>query len=145
MTDGNSTPLGVVISAGQAHESSFVTEALEAVQIPQNRPGRPRKRPAALSGDKGYSYRKVRRWLHAHKIEPVIPQRSNQVGAKGGCRKFDSAKYRKRNVVERRVGWLKECRRLGTRFEKLAVNFAAMVELGIIQQLLRLAERCGLL
>jgi len=36
------------------------------------------------------------------------------------------------------VGWLKECRRIGTRFEKLAVNFLAMVKVSIIQRILRI-------
>lgn len=36
------------------------------------------------------------------------------------------------------MGRLKECRRVATRFEKLAVNFAAMVHLAMIVQYLRL-------
>ncbi len=35
--------------------------------------------------------------------------------------------------------WLKECRRLGTRFEKLAVNFLAMADLSFIERYLRVA------
>jgi transposase len=35
------------------------------------------------------------------------------------------------------VGWLKESRRLATRFEKLARNFLAMVFLAMIRKLLR--------
>ena len=34
--------------------------------------------------------------------------------------------YKRRNIIERVVGWYKECRRLGTRYEKLAVNYIAM-------------------
>jgi transposase len=33
---------------------------------------------------------------------------------------------------------LKECRRVATRYEKLAVNYLGMVDLAIIQRLLRL-------
>ncbi|HEU4632200.1 MAG TPA: transposase, partial [Gemmatimonadaceae bacterium] len=35
------------------------------------------------------------------------------------------------------VGWLKESRRLATRYEKLAVNFLAMVKLAMLQRCLR--------
>jgi transposase len=35
-------------------------------------------------------------------------------------------------VAEQCVGWLKEFRRIGTRFEKLAVNFHGMLQLAII-------------
>ena len=50
--------------------------------------------------------------------------------------RFDKATYRRRNVVERCIGWLKESRRLATRFEKLAENFLAMVKLAILERLL---------
>ena len=76
--------------------------------------------------------------LHRREVEPVIPQRSNQAGQRGGHRKFDREKYRQRNVVERCFGWLKECRRVFTRFEKLAVNYQAMVQLAMIERYLRL-------
>jgi transposase len=41
-------------------------------------------------------------------------------------------------VVERCVGWLKECRGVATRYDKLAVTFEAMVKLAMIQRYLRL-------
>lgn len=139
VTDGRGLPLAAVVTPGQAHESKSFEESLDAVRIPHSGVGRPRRRPAALAADKGYSFRRIRRWLHRHKIEPVIPQRSNQVGRVGGHRGFDHAKYRQRNVVERCVNWLKDCRRVATRFEKLAVNYLGMIELAIIQRLLRVA------
>lgn len=138
VTDGQGLPLGAVVTPGQAHESKSFEDSLDAVRIPHCGPGRPRRRPAALAADKGYSFRRIRHWLHRHKIQPVIPQRSNQVGRVGGHRGFDKAKYRRRNVVERCVSWLKECRRVATRFEKLAVNYLAMIDLAIIQRLLRI-------
>ncbi|MDR3619728.1 MAG: transposase, partial [Paludisphaera borealis] len=39
---------------------------------------------------------------------------------------FDKTTYKRRNIIERVVGWYKEYRRLGTRYEKLAVNYVAM-------------------
>jgi transposase len=91
-----------------------------------------------LAGDKAYSYKWIRDWLRRRKIEPVIPQRSNQVGRRGGCRRFDRDKYRRRNAVERAVGWIKENRRILTRFEKLAVNYMAMIRLAFVERYLRL-------
>ena len=46
--------------------------------------------------------------------------------------------YRRRSVVEQCIGWLKECRRVCTRYEKLARNFLAMLKLAIIQRYLKL-------
>ncbi len=89
-----------------------------------------RRRPKKLAGDKGYSCERVRRWLRRHKVKPVIPMKSNQPRDED----FDCEAYRRRNVVERCVNWMKENRRLGTRYEKLAVNFLAMARLAMIRR-----------
>ncbi|TMQ70380.1 MAG: hypothetical protein E6K81_12760 [Candidatus Eisenbacteria bacterium] len=68
----------------------------------------------------------------------VIPRREDQ-HPDDGRHRFDRALYRRRGVVEQCVCWLKECRRLGTRFEKLAVNFLAMIHLAFIERYLRVA------
>jgi transposase len=71
--------------------------------------------------------------LRLRGIGAVIPTRLDQ-RANGA---FDRRAYRRRNIVERVVGWLKENRRPATRYEKLAVNFLAMVKLAMIQRCLR--------
>jgi transposase len=68
-------------------------------------------------------------------IKAIIPRRKDQ---RRSSRPFDKETYRRRNVVERCVSWLKENRRLATRYEKLAVNFLAMVKLAMIRRCLRL-------
>ncbi len=45
--------------------------------------------------------------------------------------------YRKRNVIERCVGWMKEFRRIATRFEKLALNYLGMLKLAMIERCFR--------
>lgn len=96
-----------------------------------------RSRPEAMAGDKAYSTPRIRRWLRRHAIRAVIPRRSDQHPDDGRVR-FDRETYRRRHVVEQCVGWLKECRRVATRFEKLAVNFLAMIHLVFIERYLRL-------
>jgi transposase len=51
---------------------------------------------------------------------------------------YDRERYRGRNVIERSIGWLKECRSVATRFEKLAVHYLGMVHLAIIERYLKL-------
>jgi transposase len=110
---------------------------MNAVRIPQP-VGRPRSRPKRVAGDKAYSFECIRRWLRRHAIGAVIPQRSDQEARhRGRPLSFDRHAYRRRSIIECCVGWLKECRRIGTRFEKLAVNFLAMVKASIIQRILR--------
>ena len=134
VTDGSGLPLAVEVSAGQAHESTYFEPVMNAVRIPQPL-GCPRTRPGALAGDKGYSSRWIREWLRQHKIRAVIPRKRNELI--DGRMSFDQDEYRRRSVVECCVGWLKECRRIATRFEKLALNFLAMLKLAIIEQYLR--------
>lgn len=82
--------------------------------------------------------RRIREWLNEQKIEPVIPHKDNQAARHDPGVWFDRWAYRGRSVAEQCVGWLKEFRRIGTRFEKLAVNFHGMLQLAIIRRYLRL-------
>ena len=110
---------------------------MDQVAIPQPI-GRPRLRSGQLAGDKGYSYPRIRQWLRDPGIQAVIPQRADQRAQhRGRPLQFNQVTYRQRSIVELCIGWLKECRRIGTRFEKLAINFLAMVKLAMIQRYLR--------
>ena len=112
---------------------------LEAIRIRLPR-GRPRLRPAALTGDKAYSFPRLRRWLRARHVRAVIPERCDQQDRRhrrpGRPLHFDRAAYRQRNVIERAVGWLKERRRIATRYEKLAIQYLAMLYVGLIERYL---------
>lgn len=141
VTDGAGLPLAVALSAGQAHESQHATRVLDAVRIPHRRPGRPRRRPAALAGDKGYSYPTIRRWLRCHGVQAVIPERADQIRQRAHRRgrkpRFDRVAYRRRSAIECTVGALKEPRSVATRYEKLALHYLALVHLSMIRLLVR--------
>lgn len=51
--------------------------------------------------------------------------------------RLDRPKYRQRNIIERMFGWLKENRRIVTRFDKLVKSYAAMVSLACSMPCLR--------
>ncbi len=68
----------------------------------------------------------------------MIAQRKDQVGRWDGSRRFDKRSYRRRNIIERCIGWLKNYRRLATRHEKLAVNYLAMVQLAFTARILKM-------
>jgi transposase len=135
VTDGHGVPLQVLASAGERHESLFAEPLLSATKV-RCANGRQRSRPRRVAGDKGYSSRSVRAYLRRRQIAPVIPTRSNEPNDP----QFDRERYRRRNVIERCVGWLKENRRLGTRHEKLSVSFVAMAKWAIIGRYLRLLD-----
>lgn len=67
----------------------------------------------------------------------MIPKRRNKHGERQRNRGFDKEVYKKRNIVERCLSWLKECRRVATRYEKLAASYAAMVNMATIRRLLK--------
>jgi len=81
---------------------------------------------------------RIRDWLKAQGIEAVIPHKDNEHARHDPDVTFDKQTYRQRAVVEQCVGWLKESRRIGTRFEKLAVNFHGMLQLAMIRRYLKL-------
>lgn len=132
MTCGNGLPLAAVLSPGQSHECKSFERVMAAV--------RPRyRRPMWVMGDKGYSYPTIRRWCEKRGVWDLIPQRSDQL-RRDGPRVFSKKAYRGRNVVERCIGWLKQNRRLSTRYEKLATSFMGMFKLAFIDRYLRTLE-----
>jgi transposase len=142
VTDGAGTPLAIEVTAGQAHESTMAETVIgEALASPIGRRRKKLKRrhkPKKLAGDKGYSVQRIRDWLQSRLIEPVIPHKENEHARHDPAVKFDRQAYKGRCVVEQCVGWLKEFRRIGTRFEKLAVNFHGMLQLAMIRRYLRM-------
>ena len=120
------------------HLTSYAQPLLDDVSILSSQPGRPRKRCKWLLADKGYDAEALRRYCDQYRMQPVIPMRSMKRKPKPGLpRLFDRPKYRQRNIIERMFGWLKENRRIVTRFDKLAKSYAAMVSLACSMRCLR--------
>jgi transposase len=100
--------------------------------------GAPVAWPVALGGDMGYRADWIDEYLIELGITPVIPTPANQ-DRDARAVEFDRELYRQRNIVERLIGWLKESRRVFSRFEKSAKNFCGMIKMAFIQRYLRLA------
>ena len=129
--DGHGIVLAVWVTPGQRHES----QAFAIVMLRAKRPRRAGRRcwPRRVGADKGYSYPGIRGWLRRRHLGDVIPTRKDQVRDEP----FDRAAYRRRSRIEQVVGWYKERRALGTRYEKLAVNYVALWMVAIIEKLLQ--------
>ena len=93
--------------------------------------------PVALAGDKGYRADWIDEALLELGIRPVVPSKENE-DRDNRLVKFDREAYRRRNIVERLIGWLKECRRVFSRFEKTAKNLGGIIEIAFIERYLRL-------
>lgn len=132
LVEGNGLPLSVTVTPGQAHESTQVEALLERVSV-GGKPGRRRRSLRAIAGDKGYDGAAARQAIRRHGARPVVAHKKRKDGSyPASARHFDRELYRRRNIVERRNGHLKEQRRIATRFEKLAVNFVAMIQLAFV-------------
>jgi IS5 family transposase len=115
--------LAVGLSAANTHDSVLLeamVDAVSAIRGPGGRPGRPRKRPAKLHGDKGYDDPRCRRALRRRGITPRIARRGIESSQRLG---------RHRSVVERSLAWLVGSRRLQVRDERRADIVLGLVQL----------------
>ena len=139
LCDAQGHPLHFQLTAGQVHESTLLDDVLiGADQQLYDGQGKPIAWPVALAGDKGYRADWIDQYLLTLGIQPVIPSKVNE-DRDARPVAFDREVYRSRNIIERLIGWLKECRRIFSRFEKTAKNFGGMVKMAFIHRYLKLA------
>jgi transposase len=142
VADGRARPLAFLLTPANVNDTSMMIETLERVRVPRldasggPTGGRPRTRPERVIADKGYPSRANRDYLAQRGIKATIPDRADQhanrtrKGSTGGRPPaFDTAIYRRRNVVERCIGHLKKWRGIAMRTDKTARNYHAGITL----------------
>lgn len=123
--------MNVELSPGQTHETQLFEDLWDTTAVPDETL-KHLVQPEALAGDKAYRSAAIVERLETDQVQVVIPE----TGDKANDEKhpdFDRDLYRRRNVVERLIGWLKESRRLFSRFEKTAVNYLGMIHAACIR------------
>ena len=73
--------------------------------------------------------------MQSESVELGRTSRRNETAENLIC--FSPHLYRNRNHVEWFFNWIKHCRRIATRDDKLAANFLAFIKLAAIRQWLR--------
>jgi len=142
LCDGDGHPLHFHLTAGQDHETTALMPLLEgADERLLDGQGEPIPWPLAIGGDKGYRAEWIDEFLLELGILPVIPSKENE-DRQARLVEFDRDAYKRRNIVERLIGWLKECRRVFSRYEKTAKNFGGILKLAFIQRYRRLDCSC---
>jgi len=116
IVDALGNPLALSLTGGQVHDITQAQALLALVE------------PKALLGDKGYDADHLIDSLTARAISVVIPPKSNRKVA----RACDFALYCERNLVERFFNKLKHFRAIATRYDKLARNFLAAVQVVLV-------------
>ncbi|WP_431194275.1 IS5 family transposase, partial [Pseudomonas viridiflava] len=135
--DSHSFPLAVMLSPSEDADSRYFMPLLEQISLPGSK-GRPCKRCRYVLADKDYDSQMLRQYCDRYGMQPIIPLRKVHRKLRPGLPQlFDRPQYKKRNVIELLFSWLKEKRRLCTRYDKLASSFKAMVTLACIEKCLR--------
>ena len=102
-----------MLTPGQVHDLACAEPLIETAD------------PAALIGDKAFDADPFIDALTERGIVPVIPPKANRKTP----RTCDYALYCERNLIERFFNKLKHFRAIATRYDKLARNFLAGVQL----------------
>jgi transposase len=113
LVDALGNPHRLMLSPGQAHDLACAEPLLENTDL------------QACIADKAYDADAFIDALAARDIIAVIPPKANRK-TKRDC---DFALYCERNLVERFFNKLKHFRAIATRYEKLARNFLAAIQL----------------
>ncbi|HVT27040.1 MAG TPA: IS5 family transposase [Lacipirellulaceae bacterium] len=137
LADGKGHPLHFHLTPGEAHESTAVVTVLDgADEVVVDFDGHPIAWPLAMAGDKAYRANWIDDYLLQLDVQPVIPSKGNEHGETRQV-SFDRDAYKRRSIVEQLIGWLKESRRVFSRFEKTAKNFGGMIKMAFIHRYLR--------
>jgi transposase len=127
LADRAGLPLAITIASASPHETTLVAQTLNASFLPDN--------PSRIIGDAAYDSDGLDVTLAAVDIELIAPHRSNRVHLTQDRRAL--RRYRRRWKVERLFAWLQNSRRLVTRYERRATNFAGFLHLACAIILLR--------
>lgn len=130
LADSAGLPLGVSIASGSRHDVSLVEQTLDEAFVevlPQN-----------LVGDKGFDSRPLAQNLDEERgVTLLAPKRGGRRASKRNQDGRKMRRYKRRWKVERLFAWLKQFRRIATRWEYKADNYLGFLHLGCIAILLR--------
>ena len=117
VVDGCGRPVALQITPGQRGDAPIARSLIEP--LPAGR---------LCAADTAYDSDPLRLFLIERGTQPVIPNNPTRKH----LHPFDPQAYKLRNLIERMFCRLKDWRRIATRYDKLATNFAAAVTLAAI-------------
>ena len=118
-------PVRLGLTAGEAHDNRLALSLLSRLRS-----------GSMLLADRGYDADWIRAFATQRGAWANVPPRSNR--KEPIC--FSPYLYRARNLVERFFNKIKQCRRVATRYDKLAANYLAFIQLASIRLWLRVYE-----
>jgi transposase len=125
VVDTHGLPVHLALTPGEAHDNRLCSALLSAL-LPQT----------MVLADRGYDADWIRELVRQQGAWANIPPKRNRKDPI--C--FSPYLYRARNLVERFFNKIKQCRRVATRYDKLAANYLAFIKLASIRIWLRANE-----
>ena len=118
MTDANGDLIHFCLTKGQTHDSTQATRLLEGIAT------------GFVLADKAYDSNQIVDCVEELQAVAVIPPRATRKEK----REYDKEQYKRRSLIERFFGRLKQFRRIATRYDKLSSRYAAfiLVSAGVI-------------
>jgi transposase len=120
VVDTNGLPVRLGLTAGEAHDNRLALNLLSRLRL-----------GSMLLADRGYDADWIRAFATQRGAWANVPPRSNR---------REPHLYRARNLVERFFNKIKQSRRIATRYDKLAANYLAFIQLASIRLWLRVNE-----
>jgi transposase len=111
--DALGNPIRLLLTQGQTSDYTQANELISGFQCDY------------VIADKGYDSDSFVDAIHTGGAEAVIPPRCNRKTQ----RDYDIDLYKERNLVERYFQKIKNYRRIATRYERLGINYNAMLVL----------------
>jgi transposase len=113
LTDAQGRPLRFILTAGEAHDSTTAADLLAD------------RTTTGVIADKAYDNNALRELIGNSQAEAIIPS----LGSRKVQIPHDRIAYKLRNRIERFFNKLKHFRAVATRYDKLARNFLAGIQL----------------
>lgn len=111
------------MSAGNINDNKMVEELLEEINI----------KGTTVLADKAYSTKAVRKYMEEREAKYCIPPKKNYKNKW----EYDEWQYKERHLIENFFQKLKNCRRISTRYDRLAERYLSFIYLGCICILLK--------
>ena len=118
VVDSNGLPVQLALTAGEAHDNRLAAKLLSRL-----------KSGTMVLADRGYDADWIRALATKRGVWANIPPKCNRNSPI--C--FSPYLYRARNLIERFFNKIKQCRRVATRYDKIAANYLAFVQLASIR------------
>jgi|SRR5436190_21698116 len=124
VVEANGLPVQLGLTPGETHDNQLCTELLMGLQA-----------KSMLLADRGYDADWIRALVDQQGAWPIF--RRNAIAR---TRSALVLTFTARNLVERFFNKIKQCRRVATRYDKLAANYLAFIKLASIRIWLRANE-----